>query len=143
MTDADVDGSHIRTLLLTFFYRQMPELIQQGHLFIAQPPLFKVKRGKKEQYLKDELALEEFLLGQGARSQVIQTSSGTTLDGDELHALSEKVRVRLERAGRALRSRCSMRGSHRRPPRRPPTRRQRRRSAVAPGRSHGSHPTSR
>jgi DNA gyrase subunit B len=103
MTDADVDGSHIRTLLLTFFYRQMPELIQQGHLFIAQPPLFKVKRGKKEQYLKDELALEEFLLGQGARSQVIQTSSGVTLEGDELHALSEKIRryVRaLERAGR-------------------------------------------
>ncbi len=93
MTDADVDGAHIRTLLLTFFYRQMRELIDRGHLFIAQPPLYKVARGKSEQYLKDERALEDYLIDTGLEDTTLQLSSGEIRAGNDLRKLVEDSRV--------------------------------------------------
>jgi len=93
MTDADVDGAHIRTLLLTFFYRQMRELIDRGHLYIAQPPLYKVTRGKSEQYLKDERALEDYLISTGLDDCVFKPATGEERGGRDLLSLVEDARI--------------------------------------------------
>ena len=91
MTDADVDGAHIRTLLLTFFYRQMPDIIANGHLFIAQPPLYKVGKGKSEVYLKDDNALDQYLVDAGLSDLLLQTGEGARA-GDDLLALIDHAR---------------------------------------------------
>ncbi len=93
MTDADVDGAHIRTLLLTFFFRQMPDLIDAGHLYIAQPPLYKVSRGRSEVYLKDEAALEDYLIQQGIEGAALRLASGEEIVGADLARVVEEART--------------------------------------------------
>ncbi|MBL1437047.1 MAG: DNA topoisomerase (ATP-hydrolyzing) subunit B [Rhodobacteraceae bacterium] len=93
MTDADVDGAHIRTLLLTFFFRQMPELIEGGYLYIAQPPLYKVSRGKSEVYLKDQGALEDYLIEQGLADTVLVLGDGSKIAGADLKRVVEEARM--------------------------------------------------
>ncbi|HEY2444929.1 MAG TPA: DNA topoisomerase (ATP-hydrolyzing) subunit B [Rhizomicrobium sp.] len=93
MTDADVDGAHIRTLLLTFFYRQMPELIERGHIYIAQPPLYKATRGKSERYLKDERELTDYLISEGSAAATFTLHTGEMMSGADFDTLVEKARA--------------------------------------------------
>ena len=91
MTDADVDGSHIRTLLLTFFYRQMPSIIERGYLYIAQPPLYRFKKGKSVTYIKNETALDAYLIDGGARTLTLRTADGRILDGETIRNVAQKI----------------------------------------------------
>ena len=107
MTDADVDGSHIRTLLLTFFFRQMPELIEKGYLYIAQPPLYRVQKGKRESYLKDEPALDEYLLDDRDRQGEARSPATIVLTGRDLKRLAQEAIAARQLLGRVERRRDS------------------------------------
>ena len=118
MTDADVDGSHIRTLLLTFFYRQMPQIIENGHLLIAQPPLYKAKRSQSEVYLKDDKAMEDYLIGAGLTNATLVLHGGGQIGGEDLKRLVYRARETknsLEMLSRTLPSRiveqCAIAGA--------------------------------
>src|SRR5205085_9193501 len=91
MTDADVDGSHIRTLLLTFFYRQLPAIIESGYIYIAQPPLFRVKRGKSETYIKEERDLVSYLIRRSIEGRIVRTAAGREISGPELEKLLQRL----------------------------------------------------
>jgi DNA gyrase subunit B len=109
MTDADVDGSHIRTLLLTFFYRHFPEIVERGYLFIAQPPLYRVKKGKRELYLKNEQAMEDFLLESATENLLLRPSNGGgAITGDQLRHLARQA-GRYKRLLRVLDRKCDAR----------------------------------
>ena len=109
MTDADVDGSHIRTLILTLFYRQMPELIDKGYIYIAQPPLFKLRKGKNEMYLKDEGALREYLVAEVlAEAKLILNKKGESIGGGALGKLLSQH----EKANQSIKSLSGMYPKH-------------------------------
>ena len=107
MTDADVDGAHIRTLLLTFFYRQMPQVIERGYLYIAQPPLYKASKGKSSRYLKDDAELDAFLIDEGVDAALLELASGEQRTGPDLLAL-----VQAAKAARANIERLATRAPH-------------------------------